>query len=180
VEDADGEAVESIFPLGFAQYGVVFEKPGTYRLVASEGARPLDELRVTVADVDALTLSRHVTVTTQYEDMTGDHCTKIEKVDGIENVTLHQNQTVQMYVVPTNAANQDLIGFLALTANGPDSVILHSPLVGQGRRANSLHVRPIDRMLDTIDLTIEDVDAGKTLDVSIPAKNEDFVIDCRN
>lgn len=180
VERDDGEVVESLFPLGFAQYGVVFEEPGVYRLVAMEGARRVDELRVVVEDVSELTLSRRVAVTTSYRDMNGDSCTKLEEVDGIENVVLHRNQSLEMFVVPTNESKEDLIGFLALTGTGPDSVQLHSPLVGQGRRANSLYVTPAGQMADTIDLVIEDVDAGATLAVAIAASNEDQVISCQN
>lgn len=178
VRDPDGKPVESVFPLGFAQYGVVFENAGRYKLVAMDGDEEVDAFAVDVRDVDTIELSRRVVVSTTYEDAMGRDCTSVDEIDGIENVILHENQSVQMFVVPKASNGDDLIGFLALTGDGPDSVVLHSPLVGQGRRANSLIVMPDRRMEATIDLVIEDADEGHRIELSIPTKNEPSVLDC--
>lgn len=178
VRNEDGELVSSVFPLGFAQYGVVFEQAGRYKLVAMDGGTQLDAFSINVRDVDDIALSRRVVVSTTYEDDNGDTCARVQEIDGIENVVLHENQSVQMFVVPRASDGADLIGFLALTGDGPDSVILHSPLVGQGRRANSLIVTPDSTMTPSIRVVIEDADGGHRIDVELPTKNEPFELDC--
>jgi hypothetical protein len=177
VQRSDGSEVESVWPMGFAQYGVMLEEAGAYRLVAMDGGQRIDRIEIKADDLTGIDLSRRVFVTTSYESA-GRSCTKLEEVQGIENVTLHQNQRIEVAVLPKNGGSQNLLGLLALTARGPSSVMLDAQILGQGRLANSFIIKPDGPLPSQIDLTITEEEAGLSIPVSVKAKDVDFVLDC--
>lgn len=181
VERSDGTPVESVWPLGFAQYGVVLEERGAYRLSAMDGAQRIDRITINADELSNIELSRRVFVSTTYE-AAGRSCTKLEEVQGLENVTLHRNQRVEVAVLPKNGGSQSLLGLLALTARGPDAVMLDAQILGQGRLANSFIVKRNGSasLPDQIPLTITEEEAGLKLSATLKGKDADFVLDCSN
>lgn len=177
VEGPDGKEVESVFPLGFAQYGVVLEEAGRHQLLAvAKSGEVVDSVQIRAEEIDEISVDETVRVTTTFDDGT-DHCTSLDEMS-LDNVVLHRNQTVEMFLVPRSKTAEPLLGLLALTAEGPQSVQLHSPLVGQGRTANALIVMPKSEMADTLLLQIGDAESDRSIEVSIPAANEERVLDC--
>jgi hypothetical protein len=177
VQGPDGKRVESVWPLGFAQYGVLFEEKGSYRLLAKDQGAHLDGITVNVADLETIELSKRVFVTTNYQ-AAGRSCSKLEEVQGIENVTLHKNQRVEVAVVPKSGEGTPMLGLLALTARASDSVMLDAQILGQGRLANSFIVKPNGTLPERIAIEITEEDSGKPLAVSLAANDTDQVLDC--
>lgn len=177
VEGPDGDDVESVFPLGFAQYGVVLGEEGRYRLLALQAnGEILDSTELVAEPIDRIDVDKTVRVTTSFDDGM-DRCTSLQEMS-LDNVVLHANQTVEMFLVPRSKNDEPMLGLLALTAEGPGSVQLDAPLIGQGRTANALVVTPKAEMADTLSLKIGDAESSEAIEVTLPATNDEKVLDC--
>ena len=124
------------FPLGFAQYGVVLDGEGDYRLVANQDGEELDHIKVKAQKVKTMRLSKEVTLSAEGQD-----CSNLID-EQLDDLVLHQNQTLWVYVVPLNEDDEPMLGFLNLTASGPSHIELDAPLVGHGASANALSITP--------------------------------------
>lgn len=177
VEREDGSELDAVWPFGFAQYGLRIEDPGTYWLIAEDKDQDVDALSISVEDLDRIEVSEQIQLETRYDD--GERtCTRVEEVRGLGAVTLHRNQRLELFVVPRSASGEPMLGLLALSARTSDQIQLDAPLFGQGRRANALTLTPRGALPTTVELSITDEDSGETLSFSIPASNEDFVLEC--
>jgi hypothetical protein len=178
IEDPSGDTVDAIAPLGFAQYAVVLDEPGLHRLVATDrDGRPLDSLSIRAEEVEEIVVDETVLVTTLRDDGIV-KCAQVEE-QALKNVVLHQNQTIEMFVVPRSRLGEPMIGLLALTASGPVNVELHAPLTGEGRFANALIVDPIADLDQTVELVIEDDASNRRIETPIAATNEQKLIACQ-
>lgn len=177
VEAEDGSELDAVWPFGFAQYGLRIEEPGRYWLLAQEDGRTVDALPVDVEAVDHITLSDRVQLkTTKEDDM--ESCSRIEELDGLDGLTLHPNQRLEIFVVPRTPDDRAMLGLLALTARTESVIQLDAPLFGQGRRANALSLSPQGSLPATVNLSITDEDSGQTLSFSFAGATEDAEIDC--
>lgn len=177
VEGPNGAEVGSVWPFGFAQYGVMFETPGVYTLIAERDGAKLDSLPVTVAPLDRIELSPRVQVGTRYQDGR-ESCTSVEEIDGLENVVLHANQRISLYVVPRDANGRPMLGLLALSAKPVEGLLYDAPLFGQSRRANALWVIADGVVDGTATLNITDEDTGETVTTTFETSSDIVPLDC--
>ena len=161
------------FPLGFAQYGVVLDGSGDYRLRANNGDDELDYLEVTSKPVDTIRLSEQAVLTTSTDD-----CTSGAEVE-LDDVVLHANQTLTVYVVPVDDAGEPMLGLLHLTATAEGSLSLDSPLAGHGASANALQIHGKETVLpDSETITIEEITEDLSIELSLKLSNDDQELDC--
>jgi hypothetical protein len=173
VDKANGDPIDSVFPLGFAQYVMILEDAGDYTMVARDGDEVLDSLTVTAEPARSIRLARDVVVTTR----SADDCVKNETVAS-GDVVLHANQALDAYVVPLSDAGDPMVGLLPLTATGPVQIAFDSPLIGHGQMANALHVEPAGEMTDRADLVIDDVDRDFTITWQLATDPADVPLAC--
>lgn len=179
VETPDGSTAGSVAPLGFAQYAVSIDDPGTYALVARDHGTEIDRLPITAANRAGLRLSQHLSVVTTAQGQSST-CVQATDVDtGLDGFVLHPNQSVTMYVVPTDASGNAMLGLLPLSATPAAGVSLDSPLIGQGVFANGLRVVPNGSLGDPVTVGIDEVDTGRHLDATIETSSQDAPIQCQ-
>ena len=170
VRRLNGERLDTIYPLGFGQYGVQFREAGTFQLIAeTDAGTAIDGLNVVVRAYRRLDLSRRFVVTTRVQEPSS--CTRVIEFDNLAEVVLHTNQTLQMFVVPRDERDAPMLGLLPLTAIGPDSVTLDAPLVGGSEFANSLIVTPVGDLEPQLRLDIVDGFEARRLEISVRAEN---------
>lgn len=177
VQREDGSSIDSVWPFGFAQYGLLIEDPGSYWLIASQEGVQLDALKIKVERLAHISVSSRIQVKTTLRSESGS-CSKVEEVSGLSQVVLHKNQRLELFVVPENSAGEPMLGLLALTAKAHESVQLDAPLFGQGARANALSIEPSGTMPERLPLLITDQDSGEKIEAEIATMNEDKIIAC--
>jgi hypothetical protein len=164
-----------VFPLGFAQYGVILDRPGPFRLVAEQRGIFLDGLVIqsqTMAGIRFASTARVTTFT--------DQCITSEEIDSdLSSFLLHFNQEIEVSIVPETLENQPMIGLLALTADSPDGLSLDSPIFGQGVTPNELIIRPGNALLGfPVSLDINEVESNTKLSVEMQTTAEDAIVTC--
>jgi hypothetical protein len=161
------------FPLGFAQYSVILEEPGDYRLVAEDRGQELDHLRLRAEPMAGIRLSNEALLTTR-----GDECTTTETVNP-EHITLHPNQSLRVYVVPTDDIGRPLLGLLNLTAHASQGLELDAPLVGHGASANALDIRANGSDLgERVEVVIQELTDDVGFVLNLDASDEDAELEC--
>ena len=170
--DALGTSGEA-FPLGIAQYAVILDGAGDYKLIANQDGEALDHMSVTAKEVKSMRLSTEVIITTD-----GTDCLQSSTDTSLDDVVLHNNQTLSVYVVPLDDDDEPMLGFLNLTASGSSNVDLHSPLAGPGMPANALFIEPNTDLTDEITLTIKELVEEFTLEITITTDDSEVEVDC--
>tara|TARA_B100000683_G_scaffold132396_1_gene129288 strand:+ start:305 stop:1063 length:759 start_codon:yes stop_codon:yes gene_type:complete len=160
------------FPLGFAQYGVVLDGEGDYRLVANQDGEELDHMKIKAENVKSMRLSADVVLSADGQD-----CSNLTE-DKLDDLVLHKNQTLWVYVVPLNEDDEPMLGFLNLTASGPSHIELDAPLVGHGSSANALSITPRGDLGEDIEITIKEVTEGFEFSFTIETADEDADVSC--
>jgi hypothetical protein len=162
------------FPLGFAQYGVVLEGSGDYRIRANDGEDELDYLEVSAKPLVSMRLASEATLTTSTED-----CTSATTVSP-DNILLHRNQRLTVHVVPEDETGTAMLGLLHLSANSPEPLALDAPLAGQGASANALVIRhKEDAVLpESGSVTIQELSEDILLTLDLKFSNEDETVNC--
>ena len=112
-----GGSEPSVFPTGFAEYGVYFDKAGSYQLTAKQGDKELDHLTLTVKDPDALVFDPSVSVITNTSGTNG--CSDSATVP-LAQLDLAENQSARLVVVP-ELKGAPMMGLPALVADGPNA-----------------------------------------------------------
>ena len=160
------------FPLGFAQYGVVLDGSGDYRLVAQQDGEEIDHLAVKAQPVDRMRLSQDVVLSTD-----GEECNNLfdQKLD---EAVLHKNQTLWVYVVPLNEDGDPMLGFLNLTASGPAHIELDAPLVGHGASANALTITPKGDLGEDVEITVREVTEGFQFSFTLETADKNADVSC--
>jgi hypothetical protein len=161
------------FPLGIAQYAVILDGKGDYKLIANQDGEALDHMSVTAKDVKSMRLSTEVVITTD-----GTDCMNTNFETSLDDVVLRNNQTLTVYVVPLDDDDKPMLGFLNLTASGSSNVDLHSPLAGPGMPANALLIEPNEALSEEITITIKELAEEFTLDFTITTDDSDADVSC--
>jgi hypothetical protein len=151
-----GEA--RVFPLGLATFGVIVSAPGGYDLVAEDAAGEVERLSVTAEEVASLKLASSAELGTFQNQGSNRECASFETLARFDpaDFVLHQNQQIQVSVVPLNAAGEPLIGLLSLAAAGPDSLLLTGGEARQGASANSVRVEAVGLLGDAAAITFSE------------------------
>jgi hypothetical protein len=184
VEDPESAGEDSIdatvFPMGFAQYGVILERTGSYRFVAESKGEFLDAIIVEAAEVEALRLSNEIIVTTSGVDpATGLDCVTFETIPSLDGFVLHPNQSVDVAVVPTTGG-APMLGLLGVFAEASEGLFLDTPFVGPNSRANSLSISPTGALDGTpLDVRIQDQTDGKEMSFSLATDREEAPVSCQ-
>lgn len=180
VEDNENGGEDSpdatVFPLGFAQYGVILQRPGSFRLVAEDKEQFLDGIVVQSEEMSGIRLSLSATLTTFT-----DQCFIVEEIGGdINNFTLHPNQEIRVSIVPETATGAPMLGLLALTAESPDGLDLDSPLFGQGVTPNELIIRPGNVAFDLpADIIVNEVESNASITVGLNTSSDLAPVVCQ-
>jgi hypothetical protein len=170
--DALGTSGQS-FPLGIAQYAVVLDGEGDYKLIANQDGEALDHMNVTAKDVKSMRLSAEVLISTD-----GTDCMNTDFSTSLDDVVLHNNQTLTVYVVPLDDDDEPMLGFLHLTASGSSNVDLHSPLAGPGMPANALFIEPNESLSEEITIQIKELEEEFVLDFIITIDDSEADVTC--
>jgi hypothetical protein len=179
VEDNENPGKDSddvvVFPLGFAQYGVIINKAGPFRLVAENKESFLDGLVIQSQDMAGIRFASTASVTTFT-----DQCIVSEEINSdLNNFVLHPNQEIEVSVVPETPEGQAMIGLLALTADSPEGLSLDSPIFGQGVTPNELIIRPGSAIFGApVGIDIREVESDVALSVTMQTAEEDAVVAC--
>jgi hypothetical protein len=168
----DGSA--SVFPLGAAQFGVVFHTVGAYRMLASKDGNPIDGITVEVGEPARIDLSTYVYVRT--ED--GSCISTSESYTGLSQLTLHRNQAFRVHVVPYDSEGQAMLGLLSFSATASPGISLDAPLFGELRMANSIEIR-VSRPRDgTAAIYVTDEHAKEVLEVEFETTTDKKEVLC--
>lgn len=161
------------FPLGFAQYAVVLDGSGDFRLRANNGEDELDYLEVVAKPIEDIRLSAEAVVTTKT-----DECSS-SSTESLDDFVLHANQSLTVYVVPVDDAGAPMLGLLHLSASGEGALGLDAPLAGHGASANALQIYPKETELpENETITIEEISEELTIELALKLSNEDQELDC--
>lgn len=172
---AEGPGTPGVFPLGFAQFAVVLNAEGDYRLLAKKGEATLDTLAVKARPLSKIRFSSRAELATH---KVGDQgaCVKTQTLRP-EEIVLNRNQSARLFVVPVSDDDRPMLGLLQLTATGPAYVQLGSPLVGQGKAPNALTVEPAGTLGETAELVVKE-EGALEVKIAIPTRDADAPVDC--
>jgi hypothetical protein len=164
-----------VFPLGFAQYGVILDRPGPFRLVAEQRGAFLDGLVIQSQNMAGIRFASTARVTTFT-----DECIVSEEINAsLSDFLFHPNQQIEVSIVPQTSQGQAMIGLLALTADSPEGLSLDSPIFGQGITPNELIIRPGSALMGfPVSVDIKEVESNTLLSIDLQTTNEDAVVTC--
>lgn len=177
VEDSDNPGRDSskasVFPLGFAQYGVVLNEEGAYLLVAESDGLLLDAIVVQAKQEAGLRLSNRIFLSTD-----GETCTELTEISSLDGFVLHPNQDLEVFVVPVDDTGAPMLGLLELSAEGSPELFLDSPLIGRGSLANALQIFPGDLFGTPVEFKIIEHATGTVLTTTLETSAEPAPVSC--
>jgi hypothetical protein len=150
-----------IFPLGFGQYGVVFETAGTHTLIAQVDGKDVDRLKVEVAAMRGLRFSPKANVVTMLRGANS-VCFRGSEVD-LADFVLRENQSVKLDAIPLDDDGNAMIGFLSVRATSDsEAVTLDTPLFYEGGAPNTLVVGGTGALGDAVTVTAIEENGAQT------------------
>jgi hypothetical protein len=160
--DTEGGDPPAVFPTGVAEYGVFFNRAGSYQLQAMQGSTVVDSVGLTARDADALAFVSSVEVTT---DVSGGKICSSTKAVAPSSVTLGSNQKATLFLVPRSGST-GLLGLPELTATATNATLDTDPS-SYATSALDLHVAPTQPG-SPITITATDILNDLTVTVTIP------------
>ena len=164
-----GGSEASVFPTDLSEYGVYFEKAGTYQLSAMSGGQEVDSTQVIVRDPDRLVFGDRVSVTTR----DGDCWTSAEA--SLASLDLAANQSIELLVLP-QAGGRALMGTPALVADA-----VHGKLAtpsGLSSTSLAFDLEPVDPG-QAISVSATDLGNGLTASATIRTHAGKATATCR-
>jgi len=172
VTDGKGNTASAhadVLPLGFAQYAIALDAPGSYMLVADEDGQTLDTLPITVNGASGLRF--HDTADVVVTDTSGNTACGSGAQVSLGDLVLTNDASITFHVVPTDGNGNAMLGLLELTATTTGPIELTGDYLGQGLAPNSFSVSPKGTLGAPALITVNDDVTGKTITFQLQTKD---------
>ncbi len=163
----------SVFPLGFAQFGVVPQDEGTFRLVARQDGKEVDSLKLTSAAMGSLRFGASAQVTSSNTS-----CSRSNSV-AVHDLGLATDDRADLVVVPLDKSGRPMLGMLQLTARASSTdVKLDTPMFIEGVVPNTLTVDVAGGGASNVDVIVQEAN-GLSAKVTLPLTGSASTVGCR-